>query len=110
MNTHIEMHRSFSLSQRRFAAVSAFAAAACFLLAALFAPEAHAYQVKRVINGSASVGTGTEVGTVPLGIADDPLDMSKSAVFFSWYSASNDTSRMYMDVMTLIDDPENVQF
>ncbi|MDD4940722.1 MAG: hypothetical protein PHE65_02345, partial [Candidatus Omnitrophica bacterium] len=110
MNTHTSMNRSFDLSLRRVTAISAITAAAVFFCAAFFAPDARAYQIKRVLNGVYSVGTGTEVGTVPLGISDDPLDLEKSAVFFTSTSDSTDTSRYFTDIMTIIDDPETVQF
>ncbi|MFA5100436.1 MAG: hypothetical protein WC547_06100, partial [Candidatus Omnitrophota bacterium] len=116
MNTHTLFSRASKIFWHCLAGISVAAVIACFFCAALTKPFfAHAYQVKRVLHGSASIGTGTEVGTVNLTashpiLGTDPLNMTNAAVFFSSYSATTDYDRRYMDVLTLIDDPETVQF
>ncbi len=111
MNIHTLFDRLPKVVKYSLAAVTVCAVIGCFFAAALVGPFfAHAYQVKRIIHGSATVGTGTEVGTVNLSISSDPLEMENSAVFYTSFSNSNDDNRQFTDVLTLIDDPETVQF
>ncbi|MBI5873772.1 MAG: hypothetical protein HZB36_06485, partial [Candidatus Omnitrophica bacterium] len=65
--------------------------------------DAHAYQVKRIIKGSATLASGVEVSAVTLATGGVDIDMAKAFVLSS--VSCDNTTRNDMNVMVVLDDP-----
>ena len=87
-----------------------------FLGALFLAPDAQAYQVKRVITGLVNLGTAVEATTIDLVatgklVSGDVLDVNKSVLFItrSVTDAANERT-VRMNIMAMIDDPTHLLF